>query len=90
MSERTWKCRAERWRGTPIIEGTHDSHFFTYGPNGMYTGSCAGYTEPTKEELFQAMPDIRVGNNDGSEMQWKCTRQRVALEARCRGRHRAA
>ena len=26
----------------------------------------------SKEELFQVMPDIRVGNNDGSEMQWKC------------------
>ena len=22
--------------------------------------------------MFQAMPDIRVGNSDGTEMQWKC------------------
>lgn len=29
-------------------------------------------SELTKEELFALMPDIRVGNNDGSEMQWKC------------------
>lgn len=29
-------------------------------------------SEMSKEEMFQAMPDIRVGNSDGSEMQWKC------------------
>lgn len=28
--------------------------------------------EPSKEELFRQMPDIRMGNDDGSEMQWKC------------------
>jgi len=35
-------CRAERWRGTPIHEGPHEAHLFTYGPDGMYTGSCSG------------------------------------------------
>ena len=29
-------------------------------------------SEMSKEEMFQAMPDVRVGNSDGSEMQWKC------------------
>lgn len=32
---------------------------------------CPNYV--TKEMLFQLMPDVRVGNSDGSEMQWKCT-----------------
>jgi len=25
----------------------------------------------SKEVLFQSMPDIRVGNDDGTEMQWR-------------------
>jgi hypothetical protein len=36
------ECRAKRWNGTPAFDGPHDWHFFTYGPNGMYTGSCVG------------------------------------------------
>jgi hypothetical protein len=29
-------------------------------------------SEPSKEELFASMPDIRVGTDEG-EMQWKYT-----------------
>ena len=29
-------------------------------------------SEPTKEELFAKMPHVRVGNSDGTEMQWRC------------------
>ena len=36
------ECRAKRWKGTPLYDGPHKSHLFTYGPNGMYTGNCAG------------------------------------------------
>jgi hypothetical protein len=35
-------CRAQRWQGTPCIDGPHESHLFTYGPKGIYTGSCSG------------------------------------------------
>lgn len=30
-------------------------------------------TPETKQELFERMPDIRIVNDDGTEMQWKCT-----------------
>lgn len=36
------ECRAKRWNGTPAYDGPHPWHFFTYGPNGIYTGSCSG------------------------------------------------
>lgn len=36
-------CRATRWKGTPEFGGPHRSHLFTYGPQGMYTGNCAGW-----------------------------------------------
>ena len=49
MTERTWKCRAERWNGHPIIEGPHSGHLFHYGPHDMYTGSCAGYEDDDDE-----------------------------------------
>src|SRR4051794_8549820 len=39
------ECRAKRWKGTPVYDGPHDAHFFTYGPHGMYTGSCIGRSE---------------------------------------------
>lgn len=36
-------CRADRWHGEPHFEGRHRAHLFTYGPHGVYTGSCTGF-----------------------------------------------
>lgn len=42
----TDECHAARWRGEPTIEGPHANHLFTYGPNGIYVGHCAGRSVP--------------------------------------------
>lgn len=42
------ECRAVRWHGTPSYgEEPHEWHFFRYGPNGMYLGSCTGRKGPS-------------------------------------------
>ena len=35
-------CRAERWGGHPLYFDSHGPHGFSYGPNDMYHGHCAG------------------------------------------------
>lgn len=35
-------CRADLWNAHPRFDGPHDWHFFHYGPNDRYTGSCTG------------------------------------------------
>lgn len=35
-------CLAERYQSVDAVQGPHSSHFFTYGPNGMYLGHCGG------------------------------------------------
>ena len=52
------ECRAARWKGTPCFEGAHEPHFFTYGPHGMYTGSCIGRSDPLSDAVDS--PPMRV------------------------------
>jgi hypothetical protein len=82
-------CRAKRWKGTPVFDGAHEAHFFTYGPHGMYTGSCIGRTEdvpsdPMPEETETKMAKLLVevqwgiipGTVDGNR-QWGYSREEV-------------
>lgn len=45
LTEQTVRtCRASRWNyATPIFEGDHPSHFFSYGKDQQYKGHCAGW-----------------------------------------------
>jgi hypothetical protein len=40
--DKSLPCLAARYDGTPIYEGPHQPHLFTYGPHGVHVGNCGG------------------------------------------------
>ena len=77
-------CRAMRWDGEPSYEGPHAGHLFTYGPLGMYTGSCAGIImgavdSPAMTTPIDELPELpqRMPLHD---ILWHCLRQNVHLD----------